>query len=240
MSPKPKVSLDFRFARKSTRTLIIRRGPTKVYRLILWNRKDDSFEDGQWLKGGFGAHEQALSPDGAHLIYCASNYSPRSDLSEWTAISRPPWFTAIALYPTVFFGGGRFLSDTYFELFAERELGDRIGHTGKLERVLSGEKTSDNKLGYVKYDGSRVPFSREDREYLLDENPGSDIMLGYHVEKGCLYRRDLHEDGTFREFELIRDFNNMKFEPLRAPYDTRSTSIGKSVGPWHPLGMGKS
>src|SRR5439155_1621456 len=50
-----------------------------------------------------------LSPSGDLLIYFAATYRP--PLKSWTAISRPPWFTAIALWPKGdgWNGGGYFV-----------------------------------------------------------------------------------------------------------------------------------
>ena len=47
---------------------------------------------------------------------------------------------------------------------------------------------------------------------------------------GRLYRR------RGQELELIRDFTEMAFEPLRAPYDWRDeTPAAEEPVPWHPL-----
>jgi hypothetical protein len=51
-----------------------------------------------------------LSPDGSLFIYFASKYG-RSPFATWTAISRPPYFTALALWPLgdSWSGGGLFV-----------------------------------------------------------------------------------------------------------------------------------
>ena len=222
LNTKPTISLSFHFARESTKPVILRQGPSKVYRCILWDRAVDSFKDGQWFKGMIAADNFALSPDGGHFIYYATYYGRKGyELSDWTAISRPPWLTAIALYPHQYWNGtGRFLSNKYFVVRGPKEMGDTVGRTGKLERVFKSGETKNNAVGYTKYDGSRVPFSRLDREHLISDEPLPDYMRDYHCENGRLFRRHVNSGGD-EQLELIRDFTDMQFENIRAPYDDR-------------------
>jgi hypothetical protein len=61
-----------------------------------------------WFKGRIYEHRCDLSPSGEKLIYFAANY--RSPFRTWTAISRPPFLTALALWPKgdAWGGGGLF------------------------------------------------------------------------------------------------------------------------------------
>ena len=55
-------------------------------------------------------------------------------------------------------------------------------------------------------------------------------LYRYDTKGGQLYRR------TGDEFELIRDFSEMAFEPVRAPYDWREDHAEEDgPKPWHPL-----
>jgi hypothetical protein len=133
------------FASGSPRAVILRRGPKRHHRLILWNLENDTFELGQWMKGI--VHLCDLTPDAGKLLYWAAQYhspdrtrrritfSPDYDpatvplektarkrllrkrkvpaylrsavitatsrrLGEtWTAISTPPYFSALAFWP---------------------------------------------------------------------------------------------------------------------------------------------
>jgi len=78
--------------------------------LIRWNIDDDTFECGQWFKGRIYERRCDLSPEGDLLIYFAANY--RKPYYSWTAISCPPFLTALALWPKgdCWGGGGHFLS----------------------------------------------------------------------------------------------------------------------------------
>lgn len=95
--------------------MIFRRGPSKWVQLIKWNTKTDTFELGQWFHGRIYERRSDLSPDGALLIYFAQKISGRSIKDAeytyaWTAISRPPFLTALALWPKgdCWHGGGLF------------------------------------------------------------------------------------------------------------------------------------
>jgi hypothetical protein len=90
---------------------IFRRGPSKQVLLIKWDTRRDSFESGQWFKGRVYERRCDLSPNGELLIYFAAKQKP--PLYSWTAISKPPYFTALALWPKgdCWNGGGWFVDD---------------------------------------------------------------------------------------------------------------------------------
>jgi hypothetical protein len=103
------------FARKASMAVIFRRGPSKWVQLIKWHTKSDTFEEGQWFNGRIYERRSDLSPDGSLLIYFAQKISARSLKDReytyaWTAISRPPFLTALALWPKgdCWHGGGLF------------------------------------------------------------------------------------------------------------------------------------
>lgn len=89
--------------------LVIRRGPSKHVATILWNRRGDNFQLGQWLKGRIYERRCDLSPDGKHFIYFAMNGKWYSEAKgSWTAISRAPYLKALAIFPKddCWHGGG--------------------------------------------------------------------------------------------------------------------------------------
>ena len=103
-------------ARQMPRAVIFRRGPSKHVRLISWNMSRDTFELGQWFKGRIYERRCDLSPRGEQLIYFASNFG-RTPAS-WTAVSRPPYFTALLMWPKgdAWGGGGHFLTSAQIGL----------------------------------------------------------------------------------------------------------------------------
>jgi hypothetical protein len=72
--------------------------------------KDDTFEIGQWLKGRIYERRCDLSPEGDLLMYFAASW--RKPYQSWSAVSRPPFLTALALWPkgNAWGGGGQFES----------------------------------------------------------------------------------------------------------------------------------
>lgn len=96
-------------ARKARIAAIFRRGPSRQVQLIKWNLGDDTFEFGQRFKGRVYERRCDLSPAGTLLIYFAATY--KEPLFSWTAVSKLPWFTALALWPKGdgWNGGGHFV-----------------------------------------------------------------------------------------------------------------------------------
>lgn len=101
-------------ARESPVGVIFRRGPSKQVQLIKWNTEEDEFYFGQWFKGRIYERRCDLSPSGDKLIYFASAFASFKDFNIWTAISKPPYFTALSLWPKedTYGGGGLFASET--------------------------------------------------------------------------------------------------------------------------------
>ena len=98
-------------APRARKAVLLRRGPTDHVRMIFWDMKTDQFAPGQWLKKRVYERRCDLSPDGRYFIYFAADYA--SQFASWTAISRPPFFTALSLWPQGdgWGGGGLFSQD---------------------------------------------------------------------------------------------------------------------------------
>lgn len=103
-------------ARETRMGVIFRRGPSRHVQMIKWGRDNDTFEEGQWFKGRIYERRCDLSPDGTFLIYFAATY--KEPLLSWTAISKTPYFTALALWPKGdgWNGGGYFLGPMQIHL----------------------------------------------------------------------------------------------------------------------------
>ncbi len=98
-------------ARAARTAVVLRRGPTKQVRMLLWNLATDEITPGQWLSGRIYEERCGISPDGALVVYFAGKF--KTKLGTFTAVSRPPFFTALALWPegSTWGGGGFFESD---------------------------------------------------------------------------------------------------------------------------------
>ena len=108
---QPQVRLYCILAREAPLAVVFRRGPSKRVLLTLWRTDTDQFYEGQWLKGRIYERRCDLSPDGKLLIYFAANY--KEPYFSWTAVSKPPFLTALALWPKGdgWGGGGLFETD---------------------------------------------------------------------------------------------------------------------------------
>jgi len=97
-------------ARATPRAVVFRRGPSKQVLLLTWSTDTDQFQEGQWLKGRIYERRCDLSPDGRLLLYFAASY--RGPFFSWSAVSQPPYLTALALWPKgdAWGGGGQFQS----------------------------------------------------------------------------------------------------------------------------------
>lgn len=115
MTPRLHVLL----ARDGRTGVVLRRGPARQVAAIGWNRDTDAFQLGQWLRGRLYELRSDLSPDGKYLIYFAMNghWGSRAK-GAWTAISRAPYLTAIALFAKgdCWNGGGLFTDRSHYWL----------------------------------------------------------------------------------------------------------------------------
>ena len=123
MSTPPTCRLSVILAREAPVGVIFRHGPARWVQIVHWDTATDTFTPGQWFHGKIDAEHSDLSPDGSKLLYLAIKITGRTLAdpeygTSWTAISKPPYLTALALWPTGYAwawewsGGGWFLSDT--------------------------------------------------------------------------------------------------------------------------------
>lgn len=245
MTP-PVVRLHLYFAAETDRALILRQGPSKVFRMILWHRDTDSFEDGQWLKHRVAPEFCDLSPDGRHFLYFALDGRWGGPArGAYTALSRPPWFTALSVFPegSTWGRGGVFLDNRHYWASGDADI---VGRDDGMARVFFGEQSKGCSTGLRLASGARAPLDRATTRRLLGDRPRADhgelharmavprgdALDRYDTQGGRLYRR------RGMDLELIRDFTDMAFEPIRAPYDWRDDSDpagAEDTADWHPL-----
>lgn len=103
-------------ARESSRAVVFRRGPSKRVLLIGWDTDTDQFTIGQWFRGRIYERRCDLSPSGELLLYFAATY--REPYFSWSAVTRPPYWTALALWPKGdgWGGGGHFEKENVISL----------------------------------------------------------------------------------------------------------------------------
>lgn len=182
--------------------IIIRRGPSRWSHLISWDMKSDRFEHGAWIRGRIDAEKCDLSSDGKLFLYFVlKGCCPDPAFSDsWTALSQPPWLTALALWPEggTWMGGGEFI-------------GPRT-----IARRPTGEKCHpDFENHYVEIDENTVPAYKESAGIVTDS-----YWSGYDHKGNIIYSKG---DSLFRVFTLsgrekqIADFSDLTPDPQPAP-----------------------
>lgn len=128
-------------ASENDSALVIRRGPTKQVCTLGWNRANDSFELGQWLKGRIFTESCDLSPDGRHFVYCASKYDPTFKLNRegvYSVVSRAPFLKALHFWaPRKHTYGGGFFDNERFWILTNYPLGEirSLPHFSRIEHA---------------------------------------------------------------------------------------------------------
>jgi hypothetical protein len=194
--PRFPARLHVLLARSGSRAVVLRRGPSKQVCVLGWDRRHDTFEEGQWLRGRIYERRCDLSPDGRYLIYFAMNGRWNSPTGgSWTAISRAPWLRALVLLGKGdgWHGGGLFTGpDRYW-------LNDGYGH-----RVLQDSKHVRRDLDHgpsTSYGGEcpGVYYHRLQRDgWSFREHIGGRLQALSVFEKdlggGWLLRKLAHEE----------------------------------------------
>ena len=102
-------------ARGAAVAAVLRRGPSAWTRLSLWHTDTDEIEHGQWFAGRVYERRCDLSPDGRLFAYFARKDTAQAmadiGADSWIAVSRPPWFTALALWAI----GSTWCAGAYFD-----------------------------------------------------------------------------------------------------------------------------
>ena len=129
LSPAPRIHVIL--ASKAPVGVVLRRGPSKWVELIHWDRVTDQFTRGAWFHGRIYERRCDLSPHGNLFVYFAQKLGDPHDASytyAWTAVSKPPWLTALGLWPkgNCWDGGGLFSSD--HDLWINHSIDGALAH----------------------------------------------------------------------------------------------------------------
>jgi hypothetical protein len=251
------------FATENDTALILLRAARREWAMILWDRATDSFVDGQWLRKQIEPGACALSPDGAHFLYFVTHgMAPRDSDTRpgahrrlwhsYTAIGRPPWFTALGVFPhgSASRGGATFLDSRHFWVVGTSADSGQIDLPDGLARVIEGAPGPGCVTGLRLADGHPAPLERAVTERLRallpevgrDGRPPTLMWLWRRAmardQDALRDRYDTLGGRLFRcdgmELTPIRDFDGMAFRPVRAPWDDRPTT-DRTPSRWHPL-----
>jgi hypothetical protein len=226
--------------------LVIRHGTAKSVCTLLWDRKKDKFELGQWMRGRIVTERCDLPPDGQHFLYMAARYAQGVSQS-WAVVSRTPYLKAVAYYPWRW--GGWFLNNRDYCMPGNPHGDDRESpEVRRVEAdppmpslfaarlVRAGWTIEDSRARFA----GRIEFVRPaGAGWELRHRPrgGYRLSCGELVAdtlgwdwadmdgkrlvwavKGCLWAGIVRKDGI-QKTRLLHDFNGMQFEPLAAPYE---------------------
>ena len=181
MTTTPVIRLHLYFATENDRSVILRQGPSKQYRMILWHRDTNTFEDGQWIKNRIYIERCALSPDGQHFLYFLLDGKWDSEtMGSYSVLSRPPYWTALALFPQgdTWTGHSLFVDNTHYFAWGGPDI---IGRDDGLHRVTFGEPGKGCTTGIRLMNGQRAPIDRKVTKRVLAESAPLDA--------GEIYRR---------------------------------------------------
>lgn len=133
--PKSSTRIFAILARAAPVGVILRRGPSKRVLLLKWQLGSDTLEPGQWFKGRIYERRSDLSPSGELFLYFAAKH--RAPYATWTAISKPPWLTALALWPKGdAWGGGGVFENAFSVQLNHRPGEDKLADGFKLHRRM--------------------------------------------------------------------------------------------------------
>jgi hypothetical protein len=165
--------------------VVLRRGPSKLVRLVIWDRSNDKFKPGPWFRGRIFADRSDISPDGRHMIYFAMGgvkWAISATRGTWTAISELPSLKATALWGQgdTWGGGGMFTSNCSFWLEADQNT--------FLIRDNSG-------LRRETYGPNRQYQSRMERDGWVAKKGRNGLIFEKNVREGWILRRDDRKGG---------------------------------------------
>lgn len=216
--PAPPPRLFVVMAAAAHVAVVIRRGPASWTHLTLWNTERDDFTEGAWFRGRIFAEKCDLSPDAKLFVYAAYKGSRlrTSYTDSWTAVSRPPWLHALALWPmgTTYGGGGRFTDNRRLILRGAREAhADHPAHGLETVQGVADYHRSTEEIEGAEWTG------RDQRHRLV------------FAARGCLFARVGGEDRLLADFSAQEPNTSppplWATQPLEAPSSPRPRRVRK-------------
>lgn len=187
-------------ARDEPIALILRRGPSAWYHLILWQTRRDVFTHGAWFHGRIYEEKCDLSTDGNLFVYSVHKGTGAGAkfTHAWTAISRAPWLHALVVWPqgTTYGGGGKFTGPR--TLWGVSPRGTHPDFPFPKDRFQIADHPPVIDVNRPDIDGA---------EWSGTDQQGKIIYTRGHV----LYRRNHRKD------EVVADFTDLKPDPKPAP-----------------------
>lgn len=106
----------------------------RLSQLFLWNLKTDEFAAGQCLKGRSEIYD--ISPDGKYFSYYVETF--HQPAKSYVAVAKPPYFTALAYFPTFHLGERDILFAAENELWVTTQEPGWWGNASKDPVIVPG------------------------------------------------------------------------------------------------------
>lgn len=211
-------------ARNAPFGVIFRRGPSKQVCLIKWNLKNDTFDIGQWFKGRIYERRCDLSPDGSKLVYFAAKF--KKPLYSWTALSRPPFLTALSLWVKGDGWGGGGLFESEYTLL--------LNHRPDTAEMVLAEDFKTPKDFKVRPFGLRSGWGEDDPIY--DERLKRE---GWILSQGKVAQEDFNAK-TWIIYDPPIIYRKNIGKDVIYTLEMKITGFKEKDGPWYVLEYGVS
>jgi len=174
--------------------------------LLAWDTADDTVFPGAWFHGRIYESGCSVSPDGALFGYLATKYDGHSNRDvnyAWTAISKLPWLTALALWPHSELRGGSVQ-------FVDNET--LIIDCPHWERLITKDKLPDGFAVHPRWVGSGAP----EQQLPKTNKPQGSLDGSFGIDQSG--RAFQYIDGKLtRDGQLIVDLGSMSPDPQPPP-----------------------
>lgn len=214
--------LQIILAHNSPQALVIRRGPSRYTAVIGWDRKTDTFQVGQWLKGKIV--DADISPNGRYWIYTAMS---SKGWQTWTAIAYVPYLKAVDFYRTdgYWSANGRFASDKeyYFGVQPDLEITERRKNS-QLSLIPAPDEWYDETMkrqGWEKVVWARGHFTLTKRI-----NNQWNLVYCYQSDKGHYQLRNIKNK---REI-VMTDWEHADVDGNRLVWSTKGLIMTGKIG----------
>lgn len=216
----------------NSKSIILRRGPSKMFFTIGWDRDDDTFLYGQWLKGRIYPYRCDISFDGKYWLYFAMGKRGNT----YTGLAKYPYLKALDFYGKndAWNGGGLFYDQkTYWLNEISSHPHKQIRKQSNFKRInqwyhLKTHMGEDPAIYFLRllrdgwkqldFEGLPVRFEkRVNDDWYLQRT----FTHGHYTEKS-------HPIGYFEVFHLVNHLTNESYQCFYwdwSEFDSRNQRI---------------